>query len=599
MEKGFRGSKKDEEQEQLFSSLISDIKTYTGKDPLLPWLQGIRKLKRSLPPHLLREKLPRFLQKCARTFETHRRYRNDLRYLRVWIQLMDYVDDPKVVLNSMEMNKIGTKQAIFYQAYALYYEKLKKFQEAEKMYHFGVQNLAEPLGELQKSYEKFLHRLELYKKKKTRRQDARVSMTAPSMPFHHKGIEQTREQNPSEKYKNMKEMDGKSSLIVEGQNNSTNCTSMGREKSDSRVCIPSTQHHKSFGTDLEKPTALCSDDTVVVKFVGSAIVGKSEAEDACHHGLVDPTINMKEAINAINNMFREPLELELKDRRRSNRSDNSSHPANNRFEVFVDESCDIPTSSGRMNFNAEQKKLMNPTLFDKHKTATPTLPLQILSDDGDGNEHDDDMNQSPHPIKGSEMYVFPVNRSEDADMESSPPMKPKDDTVVCRFVGSTILGEPEVENACHHGLVDPTINLKEAMEEINGMFGKPLDFGKAKKPKQGKILDTKKENIGFSIFIDDDLEGKHEAMNDINSMFRKPLDVIQTNIAKNQIEGFDNKKESIGFTIFTDDDLEDQQKALARLPSKSDVEGDLFEPTICTREALDEINEMFGRPLDF
>jgi len=38
----------------------------------------------------------------------------------------------------MEVNHIGTKQSLFYQAYALYYEKIKKFEEAEKMYHLGV-----------------------------------------------------------------------------------------------------------------------------------------------------------------------------------------------------------------------------------------------------------------------------------------------------------------------------------------------------------------------------------------------------------------------------------------------------------------------------
>lgn len=52
---------------------------------------------------------------------------------------MDYVDDPKAVLRSMEMNRIGMKNALFYQAYALYYEKMKKFEAAEKMYHLGVQ----------------------------------------------------------------------------------------------------------------------------------------------------------------------------------------------------------------------------------------------------------------------------------------------------------------------------------------------------------------------------------------------------------------------------------------------------------------------------
>ncbi|KAL6126778.1 hypothetical protein ACLB2K_074823 [Fragaria x ananassa] len=59
----------------LFSSLISDIKSYSGKDPLLPWLRGIRKLQDSLPQKVLEEMLPRFLQKCAQTFQSDERYR--------------------------------------------------------------------------------------------------------------------------------------------------------------------------------------------------------------------------------------------------------------------------------------------------------------------------------------------------------------------------------------------------------------------------------------------------------------------------------------------------------------------------------------------
>lgn len=49
------------------------------------------------------------------------------------------MDDPKELLRTMEANRIGTKHPLFYQAYALYYEKNKKFEEAEKMYHLGVQ----------------------------------------------------------------------------------------------------------------------------------------------------------------------------------------------------------------------------------------------------------------------------------------------------------------------------------------------------------------------------------------------------------------------------------------------------------------------------
>lgn len=52
---------------------------------------------------------------------------------------MEYVDEPKTVLKTMELNRIGMKKSAFYIAYALYYEKVKKFEAAEKMYRLGVQ----------------------------------------------------------------------------------------------------------------------------------------------------------------------------------------------------------------------------------------------------------------------------------------------------------------------------------------------------------------------------------------------------------------------------------------------------------------------------
>ena len=52
--------------------------------------RGIKKLKECLLPDALKHKLPRFLQKCTQSFESDRRYRNDLRYLRVWLQLVNF-----------------------------------------------------------------------------------------------------------------------------------------------------------------------------------------------------------------------------------------------------------------------------------------------------------------------------------------------------------------------------------------------------------------------------------------------------------------------------------------------------------------------------
>ncbi|XP_058110358.1 uncharacterized protein LOC131253405 [Magnolia sinica] len=531
--------------DQLLVSLVSDIKSYTGKDPLLPWLQGIRKMKESLSPHILKEKLPRFLQRCAHTFESDRRYRNDLRYLRVWIQLMDFVDDPKVLLRRMEENQIGPKRAIFYQAYALYYEKLKKFEEAEKMYHSGVQNLAEPVGELQKSYEKFLHRMELYKKRKTKQQEGRAVRSAKSIPLSVRDTNIIENQHNVAKENPMKVMEKRPSLADEGRKNSTNHRSKTMEKSTSSY--PPAQHQKNIGMELDKPTSFCGDDTVVVKFVGSAIVGKAEAEEACHHGLVDPTINMKEAMNAINSMFREPLEPEPNDRRRRSQRNQPdvNQPASSGFEVFVDESSDNGARLTDQKTNG--RELPNAAKGASHFMSRTEVQkphqemLEIYCDDGS------DESDSLACNKGPVLSVRPSNVCNDQ-------YKLRDDTVVCRFVGSTVFGEPEVENACHHGLVDPTINMKEAMDDINSMFGKPLDFVRANRSKKQGTLSVKKQdsNTGFSIFTDDDL-GQQQ-----------------------------------------------QQKKTTSYPSKVvGRECDLFEPTLFTKEAMDEINEMFGKPLDF
>ncbi|WCJ19931.1 hypothetical protein M5689_002200 [Euphorbia peplus] len=469
----------------LFTSLISDIKTYSGKDPILPWLRGIKKMKESLPENLLTEKLPRFLQKCTEKFESDRRYRNDLRYLRVWLQLMDYVDEPKALLKNMEMNSIGKKRSLFYQAYALYYEKLKKFEEAEKMYHLGVQNLAEPADELRKSYDQFLRRMERHNIKKNQHQERRTGRRPLAARKDKEGKENA-SNFPGDGGKDMSEVTRK---------------------------------------EPKKSGIFHGEDTVVVKkFVDRAIVGKSEAEDACHHGLVEPTINMKEAMNDINSMFREPIETAPL-RRASKRSQSKEQIPNNNngFSVFIDEE----------NSPDETEP--------SHQKEQKNTSLQIYVDDDENGDMNDE--------NVAEGFVF-------RPPKDSPHVKRGEDTVVRRFVGSAIWEEPAaVENVCHHGLVDPTINLKEAMDDINNMFGKPMEFVRSKRAKKQEKQAVMEEDLsgGFSILPDDD------------------------------------------------DDEEFENQKCDEPPRKSSSRGDkeLFEPTMFTKEAMDDINKLFGMPLDF
>lgn len=302
------------------------------------------------------------------------------------------------------------------------------------------------------------------------------------------------------------------SAKIDDKENASNFTDRSKQKQDessqnNNTVVGEIADGKSMKNESEKSRVFQGDDTVVVKFVDTAIDGKPEAEDACHHGLVDPTINMKEAMNAINNMFREPIETAPVSRR-SKKSQPKEHNPNQGFNVFIDED-----------------------------SAEKSNSLQIFVDD----DNDENM---------AEGFVFQCPK--DTQSENSPRLKlVREDTVVHRFVGSTITDEPAVENVCHHGLVDPTINLKEAMDDINNMFGKPMDFVRRKRPK-------KQEKA--PVVIEQDFGG--------------------------------------GFSILPDDDIEPQISQPPTRPS-SVRDTDLFEPTVFTKEAMDDINKLFGMPLDF
>ncbi|KAI3963530.1 hypothetical protein MKW92_025730 [Papaver armeniacum] len=595
----------EQQQEQLLlTSMISDIKNYSGDDPLRPWLRGIRRMKQSLPPQIYNQKLPRFLQKCVQTFQNDRLYRNDTRYIQIWIQLMDLVDDPKGLLKKMEMNKIGAKKALFYQAYALYFEKRKKYDEAENMYHLGVTNLAQPIEKLKKTYIEFLERMAQRKKKKAQRDELTAGKVCKSILHPPKKVGESKEDFG----------DGDSSRAKEV---------LGATKPRSFFKPLASSDRNS-----SKESSFCSDETVVGKFVGTAFVGKSEAEAACHHGLVDPTINLKDAMDAINSMFREPLDIEPVRRKKLNKNPTKvEEKMTSGFEVFVDEGMDDGekhSGQGKENGDAPHIAVAsNPVKEATSKKIETRKPLQetfqIFVDDEEGSG-------SSEGNGDGFVFLTPTLATDDSDDEvaESAPVPPRllrrEDTVVGRFVGSTILDDHvEVENACHHGLVEPTVNMKEAMDDINDMFGKPLDFGRATRPKKfGNLPNKKKDYGGFSILPDDSMEQQQQAQpkkqaelpnNKMNSggfsiladddMEQQPQPQV-----KNRAKLPNNKMESGGFSILPDDDVEQQPqpqlKKQAKLPTnkmESGSEYDLHEPTVFTKQAMDDINEMFGKPL--
>lgn len=265
------------------------------------------------------------------------------------------------------------------------------------------------------------------------------------------------------------------------------------------------------------------ENTVVVKFAQTAIVGKSKVEDACHHGLVEPTINTKEAMDAINSMFREPLGPEPSQKYTSHKT------KANEFNVYNDSGSKVDPPN---------------------KNQPVEESFQIFCDDDEEN-NEEEKEKSKAAFVFPSPKVIPIEGSKDSESNRNPQARFKEDTVVFRFVGSTISDEPKVENVCHHGLVEPTVNLKEAMDDINSMFGKPIEFVRKRRPrKQEKPFEAKQNCSSFLILQDEETD--HH-----------------------------------------------QQKTSKPSSSSSRKENNLFEQTVCTKEAMDDINKMFAMPLDF
>uniref|UniRef100_A0A0D9XNL7 BUB1 N-terminal domain-containing protein n=1 Tax=Leersia perrieri TaxID=77586 RepID=A0A0D9XNL7_9ORYZ len=537
-----------DKEKDLLSAVVGDIRSYSGSDPLRPWLRGMRKLEAALQPAMLRAKLPRFLQKCAQEFLDDARYRDDPRYLLVWIQLMDYVKDAKPLLKKMEKNRIGLKRAAFYMAYALYYEKHKRFEDAEKMYCLGTHNLAEPIGELQKAHEQFIHRMELYKRRKQRVQQERMANNAKSIAT--------------------------STNQVEGQSRSCTELKSNLVQRSGNGCNPHLGFQHPLGRTLSRGTSgdtkslsrHNSDDTVVEPsafeiFVDEDEPNRSEPSILQHNMKQEnPKLSQQASTFEIFVDEHDPNcnNQKLAQHENVSKENTKVNQKASGFEIFVDEN--EPHGNGG-NAMCHKSTGCPPKPFSGSRQRA-NYDFQKPFVGGFAILHDDKDEQFEENDNGVKINSGTVQLSCDKDTPHYPRQSDdshpaisglREDTVIHRFVGSAVVGEPKVENACHHGLIEPTVNLKEAMDDINSMFGRPLNF-KGDRPKNKKT----------------------------------------TALSEKRAAPPSN------FSILADDDPEENPSAQVKpsVSCKSECQSDLFEPTITTRDVMAEINDMFGMPLD-
>ncbi|KAJ9553768.1 hypothetical protein OSB04_017813 [Centaurea solstitialis] len=138
--------------------LIRAIDEYEGEDPLQPWLECIKWVQEAFPSGGDCSGLVVIYEQCVRSFWHGERYKDDLRYLKVWLEYAESCADAEVVYKFLDSNNIGQTHSIFYISYALHMESNNKIKTANDIYDCGIARNAQPIEKLKSAYKKFFAR---------------------------------------------------------------------------------------------------------------------------------------------------------------------------------------------------------------------------------------------------------------------------------------------------------------------------------------------------------------------------------------------------------------------------------------------------------
>ena len=130
-------------EEQL--SNIEDL-----DDPLQPYLDYVQWITRNYPSGVTVESgLVQVLERCTSEFRDTSYYKNDPRYLKVWLSYAKYSENPRDIFVYLARKEIGKLLATYYEEYANYLEANDRNLQAQKVYKEGIKQGARPLKRLE------------------------------------------------------------------------------------------------------------------------------------------------------------------------------------------------------------------------------------------------------------------------------------------------------------------------------------------------------------------------------------------------------------------------------------------------------------------
>lgn len=116
------------------------------------------------------------LERATKSFLTSAQYKNDPRYLKLWISYIRlFSDTPRETFAFLARHNIGEGLALFYEEFAAWLEGAGRWMQAEEIYKLGIDKEARPAARLLRKYNEFQQRLE-------QRPDNSNEPSSPALP---------------------------------------------------------------------------------------------------------------------------------------------------------------------------------------------------------------------------------------------------------------------------------------------------------------------------------------------------------------------------------------------------------------------------------
>ncbi|KAJ1331222.1 checkpoint serine/threonine-protein kinase [Microdochium nivale] len=116
------------------------------------------------------------LERATKTFIGSAQYKNDPRYLKLWLHYIHFFSDsPRETFIFLSRHAIGETLALYYEEYAAWLESAGRWAQAEEIYKLGIEKEARPVQRVVRKFGEF-------ERRRAEQPDADEAPSSPALP---------------------------------------------------------------------------------------------------------------------------------------------------------------------------------------------------------------------------------------------------------------------------------------------------------------------------------------------------------------------------------------------------------------------------------